>query len=331
MDRMERFTAPFRFFKNLWDKPAVVLAYHRVTHISVDPLEMAVSPEHFDKQMQFLKKNYHVVSIEEFTEYLYKRKRFYPKTVVITFDDGYADNLHEAFPILDQYHLPATFFITTRWIDKDEIPWWDELTLLCFTRTWPEKIALNGKTYLTKNFKDKMNTYQIWMRLFRLSTMHQIKAYLSEIYQQLGGTISEIKYQEKSNYRMLSKNELKQLAKNTHVTIGNHTHDHVALGILALEKQMEEIDTANHILQEITGYPIRYISYPFGSKKWIGKKRFYNEDTIKACKQLNMATGLANYYGQVHSNQNPFTIPRILVRNWELSTFERFMKRIYTY
>lgn len=66
----------------------------------------------FENEMEFLKDNdYKVISMKEFQDHIYEKKNFPPKTVLITFDDGYYSNIQYAYPILKEYNFPATTFI----------------------------------------------------------------------------------------------------------------------------------------------------------------------------------------------------------------------------
>ena len=64
--------------------------------------------------------------------------------VVITFDDGYADNFHEALPLLREADCPATVFVTAGKIDDEEEFWWDELErLILLPESLPEELSLS--------------------------------------------------------------------------------------------------------------------------------------------------------------------------------------------
>lgn len=126
----------YRSCCNLIDTPAVILLYHRVTDLSQDPQQLAVSPENFAAHLDILRKKYFLISIDEFVEIVTKGKKMPAKTVVITFDDGYADNLHEAIPILESKKAQAIFYITTSQIGTQRELWWDDL----------ERIFLTGDT-----------------------------------------------------------------------------------------------------------------------------------------------------------------------------------------
>lgn len=89
----------------------VVLAYHSIGN---SPWIHAISRESFHKQVAWLSKFAEVVSIDEVGVVLSKKiKRSRIPKVVITFDDGYADWIENALPVLKEYNVPATFFITT--------------------------------------------------------------------------------------------------------------------------------------------------------------------------------------------------------------------------
>ncbi len=119
----------------------IILLYHSVGERDVnDYLKLRIRPESFEEQMAYLsERKYGVVSLGEIINNLnsnsesktfdYKLKR----TVSITFDDGYLDNLELAVPILKKYAFPATFFIATDYLygrTERKSYWekWDYLT-----------------------------------------------------------------------------------------------------------------------------------------------------------------------------------------------------------
>jgi peptidoglycan/xylan/chitin deacetylase (PgdA/CDA1 family) len=116
---------------NLFDKPVVVLGYHRVTALPSDPNSLAVAPDNFRVHMEYLKQNFQIVRFDE------DWSRVRKPAVVVTFDDGYADNMFEALPILEDIGVPATFFISTDNLETGSGFWWDEL----------ERMVLGGANY----------------------------------------------------------------------------------------------------------------------------------------------------------------------------------------
>lgn len=102
---------------NIIENPVIVLCYHRVTKLVHDEHMLAVSPKNFRDQIKYISENFPVQKFD--TPWNHKELSF-----VITFDDGYADNLYEALPVLQEFSVPATFFVTSGFIDSDrEFPW----------------------------------------------------------------------------------------------------------------------------------------------------------------------------------------------------------------
>src|SRR5688500_3972480 len=106
---------------------ALILGYHRIAYTNRDGYEVCVSPENFDGHMESLRKYVHPISLSKLVQGL-KEGSLPPKSVAVTFDDGYADNLYTAKPLLEKYEIPATVFICTGYMGKEF--WWDELERL---------------------------------------------------------------------------------------------------------------------------------------------------------------------------------------------------------
>jgi peptidoglycan/xylan/chitin deacetylase (PgdA/CDA1 family) len=104
-----------------------VLMYHSVDHN--DKLtKLSVSPESFEKQMKFLHDNkYNVVGLDKIIDYLQKKEKVPPRTVAITFDDGYYNNYRYAYPVLKKYAMPATIFVIVGKIGQPGWLGWKEI------------------------------------------------------------------------------------------------------------------------------------------------------------------------------------------------------------
>ncbi len=102
----------------------VVVAFHRVNDRSAgDPITQ--SPADYRSFCQFFKNYFDVVELSDFITRL-ERRESVEGMLVITHDDGYLDNFEVAAPILCDLGLPATFFVTTDFIQSEIVPHWDE-------------------------------------------------------------------------------------------------------------------------------------------------------------------------------------------------------------
>lgn len=113
-----------------------IIMYHSVEAGATDKNNLlAVRAETFEKQMRFLREHkYNVISLSQLAGLMKAKKPIPPKTVVITFDDGYKNNLSVALPVLKKYNLPATIFVAPMEISR--VPHylnWQELKILSET------------------------------------------------------------------------------------------------------------------------------------------------------------------------------------------------------
>lgn len=95
-----------------------VLMYHSIAYEKGNPIKMP--KEQFETEMKYIKENgYTTLTLDELYDYFQNSIPVPDKSIVITLDDGYADNYTDAFPILKKYDLKATIFIITSTVDKD--------------------------------------------------------------------------------------------------------------------------------------------------------------------------------------------------------------------
>ena len=101
----------------------LVLNYHKIDNMNIS---LSVLPKDFDAQMAYLKENgYHTISPQELYASLAEDAELPEKPVLITFDDGYADNYIYAYPILQKYGFKGTIFVITSFMgtQKNYINW----------------------------------------------------------------------------------------------------------------------------------------------------------------------------------------------------------------
>jgi peptidoglycan/xylan/chitin deacetylase (PgdA/CDA1 family) len=101
------------------ERGVVILMYHSVGE---NKEYFSVTPLAFEQQMKHLAtQGFNVISTTELVGILENRLPIPPRTVAITFDDGYKDNYVDAFPVLKRYKLPATIFINTERVGQDVV------------------------------------------------------------------------------------------------------------------------------------------------------------------------------------------------------------------
>ncbi|RPI71338.1 MAG: polysaccharide deacetylase family protein, partial [Desulfobacteraceae bacterium] len=115
-----------RWIKAKIHAKALILLYHRIATPPIDPQLLAVAQAHFEQHLDVICKYYHPLSLNDLCRAI-QTKAVPPHSIVITFDDGYSDNLYAAKPLLEKYNIPATVFVTGGLIGPSASLWWDEL------------------------------------------------------------------------------------------------------------------------------------------------------------------------------------------------------------
>ena len=112
-----------------------ILVYHRFSQSASEGSSglrrMTVTAEVFAQQMQYLQDNgYHVITFSDLADYFDRGKELPPLPIIISFDDGWATQFEYAFPYLEKYHFPATFFVVTDYIGRPGFISWPQLQTL---------------------------------------------------------------------------------------------------------------------------------------------------------------------------------------------------------
>ena len=129
--------------------PPIILCYHRIFEPETDPHLLSVSPAHFREQLEVVKRMAEPLSLDGLSV-VPDRGAFPRRGVIITFDDGYLDNLENALPILRAAEVPATIYIATGYIGSNREFWWDDLERLILGGERLQKsvrLTIDGRSY----------------------------------------------------------------------------------------------------------------------------------------------------------------------------------------
>jgi peptidoglycan/xylan/chitin deacetylase (PgdA/CDA1 family) len=315
----------YRFTRNIIDRPAIILLYHRVFNLTSDPQQLAVSPENFNDQIRFLRSNYSLIGIEEFENNIVRGKKNPARCVVLTFDDGYADNYYDALPILERHNAQALFYIATGNLDTAREFWWDDLERIFLgDHHLPSRLQVvhQGRSIElnTSSQAERTNTYHALHPLVKALTFNDRSALMKNITDWSG-----LSHEGRASHRMMTTPELILTSKSPAAVIGAHTHTHSRLSVCSPEEQRMEISQSKSILENLLHKKITHFSYPFGTRE------DYTTETVNICRDLGFTMVCSNYHDQVHSWHSRFELPRMLVRNWALTEFKKKMHTFFTY
>lgn len=138
--------APVRYF-NRTKTP--ILMYHRFSHSDQEILK--TSQRTFTSHLEYLTKNYKIISLADFAGSLKNGEPIPANAAVITIDDGYDDAYQFAYPVLKKFNIPATLFVVTDFVDGKCWIWTDKMRcVLLETEHTAIEFEINGKKIIAK-------------------------------------------------------------------------------------------------------------------------------------------------------------------------------------
>jgi peptidoglycan/xylan/chitin deacetylase (PgdA/CDA1 family) len=294
-------------------KGTVILCYHRVAQGVPDPFHLCVQPENFAAHLEEIARTREPSTLSNLSEPS-RRPR-----VVVTFDDGYSDNLSNVLPIVTAKGFPITVFVTTGMVGGDKGFWWDRLGALLRARpegTTEIALVLAGDEVRIPLGAGGEKALEDIRR-------HLISLPVSEIDRALEAVAEQWSVRSLSppDARVLTPDELRQLAATELVTIGAHTVDHVRLRGRRGEEQLETVATSKKELEQLLNKKISHFAYPFG------RAEDFDDDSVDAVRLAGFETACTTLPGSVGPSTDRYRLPRRLVMDWGRTRFRAQLQR----
>jgi peptidoglycan/xylan/chitin deacetylase (PgdA/CDA1 family) len=320
---------------------ALILLYHRIARPRSDQWALAVTPRRFGEHLEVLRRVARPMRLGELSRSLLDGG-VPDGAVVVTFDDGYADNLHNARPLLERYDVPATIFIPSGFLGSENEFWWDELDrLLLQPGKLPGRLSLNinGSTYgwelaeVARYRPTEARQLRGWRAWKKPPTpRHSIYQSLWKELHPMAEDARQSVLEElrgwanmgapgRPAYRPLSLGEVRNLAQGSLIEVGAHTVTHPALSTLSVASQWDEIMNSKSQLEEILGRPVHNFAYPYG------KQSDYSADTANLVREAGFLCACVNFAGAVERSTALYELPRIQVPNIDQERFAEWIAK----
>lgn len=304
---------------------ALILGYHRISTAKEDKSEISVALDNFAGQMEVLRTYTHPISLAELVQRL-KGNSLPSRLVAVTFDDGYADNLYLARPILEKYEIPATVFVCTGCLGREF--WWDELDrLVLSSRADPSALrVLFGGAALQwdpPRAGSRMDDPEL-RRQFRRALYHWLLPLDIDDQNRAMDAIrswSGLSSETTQMARAMSETELLQLANSDFIEIGAHTRSHPVLPDLSFERQREEVEVSKRELEMLLGRPVTGFAYPNGRA---------TGGTKQIVRQAGFAYACTSQHDVVRPGGNLFELTRFWQPDVDADEFLRRLNRWMT-
>jgi peptidoglycan/xylan/chitin deacetylase (PgdA/CDA1 family) len=324
----------------------IILMYHAVMNVSTDPWGLRVRPRNFIEHMAVLRAHAFPMSLVDLHAALDAGK-VPPRAVTVTFDDGYANNLHHALPAMQRYRVPGTVFVASGYIGAPQEYWWDELDrLVLHSPRLPDPLRLtidgtqhefrlDGAASFTKVNRWRTRHWfawqapptprhrvflNIWKRLHDASSVDAREQALQQLRLQAGASV-----EGRPTHRCCTVDELHQLAGRNGtsedsggnggtdgIEIGAHTVMHPSLGHLSVPEQRREIFESKATLENLLQKSVTSFCYPYGKPE----HQDYTSDTISLLREAGFARACANVQLPLTATTDRYQLPRRVVMDW---------------
>jgi peptidoglycan/xylan/chitin deacetylase (PgdA/CDA1 family) len=267
------------------------------------------------------------------------------RAIVVTFDDGYYDNLQNAKPLLEQHDMPATVFVTSDYMKRQNEFWWDELErILLQVGTLPNDLhlSINGQSHdwelgegaeYGADADERCRSWNYGRRddptprhsLFR-ALYERLQALPEEEKWRALGELRRwacIEPEVRPSHRILSPQETISLADGGLVEIGTHTVSHPVLSTLPAAAQQDEIRYSKFHLEEVLGREVTSFAYPHGLKST------YTADTVALVRDAGFTCACSAFAGVVRRCSDAYELPRVEVRDVDGDAFAQRLSMFF--
>jgi len=284
-----------------------IILYHGVCNN--EPLKfntLFITKKTFEAHLKFYKKHFNVVSLDDYYAQKFSKDKF---NICLTFDDGFANNYKYVLPLLQQYQVPATFFITAIQSAGYDILWNDFISI--FGKYGPDKIVVSDEGYIKNRHNKYISTTTGTGLIEKLwgCGFSEKEAIMKELY-----PLSPFKTNPTDHdyWQQMSANQIAGLSASPFVTIGAHSLYHNDLARINIDDAIAELVKSKTFLENITKKSVSSFAFPYGS---------YSPEVIVAAKRAGYTQLLATtFLNQADKNdatmRERFTInPFISVNN----------------
>ncbi|MCC6748110.1 MAG: polysaccharide deacetylase family protein [Deltaproteobacteria bacterium] len=244
----------------------LVITYHRIgrrEQLWPDLIEIAeANLDQFERQMEWLVRYTEPVSMAEYREIVSGTRPSPSRAVLVTFDDGYREDLLRTVPVLERTGIRPTVFLPTAFVGTDVRFWWDRIGTCVQTAVlprlrlaYPERVDLPLQTPAERDVAMR-RLIELAKTLSRDGREEMLVALETSLELPSTATLDR--------RRVLDWDEVRELRRV--FDYGAHTHTHARLSTLAADELRDELGRCKQIVERELGEPCRSIAIPYGGE-----------------------------------------------------------------
>lgn len=273
------------------------LIFHRVLP-TPDPLfPREMDSWRFDQTMRALARAFRVMPLAEAVARL-REGRLPARAMVITFDDGYADNEQIALPILQRYGLNASFFVATGFLDGGRM--WNDTVIESLRRSPRDSVDLGawglGAVSL-HTAAERRRAIDLLLPKIKYMDLAAREQALEALHRAVGSP-------RLPDDLMMTQAQVRRL-RSAGMGIGAHTVLHPILSALTVPQAQQELAQGKAALEVIIGSEVRHLAYPNG-----GPDRDYDSRHVAMARSLGFDAAVTTATGVARPGADLFQLPR---------------------
>lgn len=287
----------------------VILMFHRVRpwkETAFAPNRaLEITPEFLHETIVFLRRTgFDIVPMDEVPDRLRARTHGRP-FAVLTFDDGYRDNIEHAWPVLNRLQAPWTLYAVNDFADGHGSLWWVELEQ-AIAQLDKIRLVIGGDrlTLPARTVAQKNEAFKILLRRLKRSTESQLRSAIAELSARIGLDSTRLVRELCATW-----DEIALLAEDPGVTIGSHTLTHAILTRRTGSSAAREIGESKPVIEQKLGRPVHHFAYPHGDTGSATAREF------ELCRKAGYATAVTTRPGHLfgrHAEQLT-ALPRVSI------------------
>jgi peptidoglycan/xylan/chitin deacetylase (PgdA/CDA1 family) len=251
----------------------------------------------FEEHLKIYKKHFNAVTLTDFYEQRFSNNKF---NICLTFDDGFANNYHYVLPLLEQYQIPATFFVTAISATKYDILWNDFLSIA--GKLGPAQFMFKNETYYKHRYNKYANAYGITIAEQLRQVGFENKAELLNLMDKLTGFHRNKQYPD--YWLQMTAEQIKALSASRYATIGSHGYYHNDMSRIDTASAEKEMVQSKHYLENLTGKEIISIAFPYGA---------YNTNVLQLAAKTGYKQLLATELNTLNDRSEPALKERLTI------------------
>ncbi len=274
------------------------------------PLRPQLSRRRLRKTLRILSRSYRFISLDQAVDMLTGRAPLTPSSVVLTFDDGYRNQIKHALPILEEYDVPATIFLAAGHVEQRKPFWFDRLDYAL------QHARLAGRAFKVGNenvgfSSDRREDVRAAFKRMRDAAkradrpdqlmVREMELIADRLEQESGHRLADI-FETDDWSSVLDWNEITIAADHPLVTFGSHTVGHTRLGMATDDEVRRQCRLSKAAIQEHTGRACSQFCFPSGS---------FSRRSLAIVQEVGYRAAVTTIEGLNGRNADPFALRRV--------------------